>query len=49
MAFVEFHNVGKTYHLGEVDIHALHDASFEVERASWWLSWAPPVPVKPPF
>ncbi len=32
MAFVEFHNVGKTYHLGEVDIHALHDASFEVEQ-----------------
>ena len=32
MAFVEFHNVGKTYHLGEVDIHALHDASFVVEK-----------------
>ena len=32
MAFVEFHNVGKTYHVGEVDIHALHDASFEVEK-----------------
>lgn len=32
MAFVEFQNVGKTYHVGEVDIHALHDASFEVEK-----------------
>ena len=32
MAFVEFHDVGKTYHMGEVDIHALHDASFEVEK-----------------
>ena len=32
MAFVEFYGVGKTYHLGEVDIHALHDASFEVEK-----------------
>ena len=32
MAFVEFHDVGKTYHLGEVDIHALHDANFEVEK-----------------
>ena len=32
MAFVEFHNVEKTYHLGEVDIHALHDASFQVEK-----------------
>ena len=32
MAFVEFYDVGKTYHLGEVDIHALHDATFEVEK-----------------
>ena len=32
MAFVEFHNVGKTYHMGEVSINALHDASFVVEE-----------------
>ena len=32
MAFVEFQNVGKTYHMGEVSINALHDASFEVEK-----------------
>ena len=32
MAFVEFNNVGKTYHMGEVEINALHDASFEVEK-----------------
>ena len=32
MAFVEFHDVGKTYHVGEVDIHALHDTSFEVKK-----------------
>ena len=32
MAFVEFRNVGKTYHMGEVDINALHDATFEVEK-----------------
>lgn len=32
MAFVEFQNVGKTYHMGEVAINALHDASFEVEK-----------------
>ena len=32
MAFVEFYDIGKTYHLDEVDIHALHDASFEVEK-----------------
>ena len=32
MAFVEFHNVGKTYHMGEVSINALHDATFQVEK-----------------
>ncbi len=32
MSFVEFHNVGKTYHMGEVEINALHDATFEVEK-----------------
>ena len=32
MAFVEFQNVGKTYHMGQVEISALHDASFEIEK-----------------
>ena len=32
MSFVEFQNVGKTYHMGEVSINALHDASFQVEE-----------------
>ena len=32
MAFVEFHNVGKTYHMGEVEINALRDTSFQVEK-----------------
>ena len=32
MAFVEFQNVGKTYHMGEVRIDALRDASFTVEK-----------------
>ena len=32
MAFVEFENVGKTYKMGEVQINALHDASFIVEK-----------------
>ena len=31
-AFVEFHEVGKTYRMGEVQIEALHDVSFEIER-----------------
>ncbi len=32
MAFVEFRDVGKTYHMGEVAINALHDATFDVEK-----------------
>ena len=32
MAFVEFRDVGKTYHMGEVEINALHDVNFEVEK-----------------
>ncbi len=32
MAFVEFENVGKTYDMGQVQINALHDASFSVEK-----------------
>ena len=32
MAFVEFENVGKTYKMGEVEIKALHDATFSVEK-----------------
>ena len=32
MAFVEFENVGKTYKMGEVEIHALRDAAFTVEK-----------------
>lgn len=32
MAFVEFQNVGKTYQMGQVQINALHDASFTVEK-----------------
>ena len=32
MAFVEFRDVGKTYRMGEVEINALHDATFDIER-----------------
>ena len=32
MAFVEFENVAKTYHMGEVEINALHGATFSVEK-----------------
>ena len=32
MPFVEFENVGKTYDMGEVQIEALHDVNFSVEK-----------------
>ena len=32
MSFVEFENVAKTYRMGEVEIKALRDASFTVEK-----------------
>ena len=32
MAFVEFENVTKTYQMGQVQINALHDTSFTVEK-----------------
>lgn len=32
MSFVEFENVGKTYRMGEVEINALHDATFQIEK-----------------
>ena len=32
MAYVEFRDVGKTYRMGEVEITALHDATFEIEK-----------------
>lgn len=35
MAFVEFQNVKKLYHTGEVDIEALHDVNFEIEKGEF--------------
>ena len=31
-AYVQFKQVKKVYHMGEVDIEALHDATFEIEK-----------------
>lgn len=31
-AFVKFENVGKIYHSGDVNVNALHDVSFEIEK-----------------
>lgn len=35
MAFVEFQNVSKKYQSGEVEILALHDVNFEIERGEF--------------
>ena len=35
MAFVEFKDVKKVYHMGEVDIHALRDVNFEIEEGEF--------------
>ncbi len=32
MAFIEFNNVSKIYHISEVEIHALHDVSFTIDE-----------------
>jgi putative ABC transport system ATP-binding protein len=31
-SFVRFENVGKMYHSGDVNVNALHDTSFEIEK-----------------
>ena len=35
MSFVEFEHVKKTYHMGEVDIDALHDVNFCIEKGEF--------------
>jgi len=34
-AFVKFENVSKTYHMGEVDIEALKDVNFTIEKGEF--------------
>lgn len=34
-AFVEFENVSKTYKTGDVEVHALTDASFEIQKGEF--------------
>lgn len=34
-SFVEFKNVGKTYHMGEVDIEALKNVNFAIEKGEF--------------
>jgi hypothetical protein len=38
-SFVAFKNVGKIYHMGEVDIEALNDVNFVIDKGgnyAWW-------------
>ena len=35
MSFIEFRDVKKVYHVGEVDIHALSGASFKIEKGEF--------------
>ena len=35
MSYVEFQNVKKTYHMGEVDIDALKDVNFSIEKGEF--------------
>ncbi len=41
MSFVKFTNVAKTYHMGEVDINALHDVNFEIEKGEFCVIVGP--------
>ena len=35
MSFVEFHDVKKVYHMGEITINALNDVNFSVEKGEF--------------
>ena len=35
MSFVEFHDVKKIYHMGEVEIPALQGVNFEIEKGEF--------------
>ncbi len=41
MSFVKFTNVSKIYHMGEVDINALHDVNFEIEKGEFCVIVGP--------
>lgn len=41
MSYVEFKNASKTYHVGEVDIHALENANFKVENGEFVIIVGP--------
>lgn len=41
MSFVKFTNVSKTYHMGEVDITALNNVNFEIEKGEFCVIVGP--------
>ena len=46
---VEFQNVKKTYHMGEVEIHAVDGVDFEINEANLWSLSDQVVPEKQPY
>ena len=41
MSFVEFHDVKKIYHMGEVEIPALQGVNFEIEKGEFCVLLGP--------
>ena len=46
---VEFQNVKKTYHMGEVEIHAVDGVDFEINEGELWSLSDQVVPEKQPY
>ena len=47
--FIEFNDVKKIYHVGEVDIPALDGVNFQIKKESLSLLPEPAVPASRPF
>jgi ABC-type glutathione transport system ATPase component len=43
---IKLADIHKTYHTGEVDVHAVRGVSLEIFRANSWRSWARAAPAK---
>lgn len=37
MAYIEFNNVFKVYKMGEVEINALSNTSFKINKGNWFV------------
>ena len=49
MAFVEFADVSKIYQMGEVEVAAVRDMSFTIERGEFVVIVGPPAPARRRF